>query len=44
MRDIKWVRLLTYVTGLVNQRLLLQNQYLARMVKISERVLGAESP
>jgi hypothetical protein len=29
MRDDKWVRLLAYVTGLVNQRLLLQNEYLA---------------
>jgi putative transposase len=28
MRDSNWVRLLTYVTGLVNQRLLLQNEYL----------------
>lgn len=28
MRDNKWVRLLAYVTGLVNQRLLLQNEYL----------------
>ena len=28
MRDSKWVRLLAYVTGLVNQRLLLQNEYL----------------
>jgi hypothetical protein len=28
MRDNKWVRLLADVTGLVNQRLLLQNEYL----------------
>ena len=28
MRDSKWVRLLAYVSGLVNQRLLLQNEYL----------------
>ena len=28
MRDNRWVRLLAYVTGLVNQRLLLQNEYL----------------
>ncbi len=28
MRDNKWVRLLAYVTGLINQRLLLQNEYL----------------
>ena len=29
MGDNKLVRLLTYVTGLVNQELLLQNEYLA---------------
>src|SRR5246127_5669898 len=29
MRDTKWVRLLAYITGLVNQRLLLQCEYLA---------------
>ena len=28
MQETKWVRLLAYVTGLVNQRLLLQNEYL----------------
>jgi hypothetical protein len=28
MRDNRWVRLLAHVTGLVNQRLLLQNEYL----------------
>ena len=28
MRDNKWVRLLAYITGLVNQRLLLQCEYL----------------
>ena len=28
MRDNKWVRLLAYVTGSVNQRLLLQHEYL----------------
>jgi hypothetical protein len=27
--DNKWVRLLASVTGLVNQKLLLQNEYLA---------------
>jgi hypothetical protein len=27
--DNKWARLLAYVTGLVNQELLLQNEYLA---------------
>jgi hypothetical protein len=29
MTDNKWARLLAYVTGLVNQKLLLQNEYLA---------------
>ncbi len=29
MPDYKWARLLAYVTGLVNQKLLLQNEYLA---------------
>src|ERR1035441_942584 len=28
MTDNKWARLLAYVTGLVNQKLLLQNEYL----------------
>jgi putative transposase len=28
MQNKKWVRLLAYVTGLVNQQLLLQNEYL----------------
>jgi hypothetical protein len=28
MPDNKWARLLAYVTGLVNQKLLLQNEYL----------------
>ena len=29
MKDNRWARLLAYVTGLVNQQLLLQNEYLA---------------
>ena len=29
MRDNQWIGLLAYVTGLVNQELLLQNEYLA---------------
>ena len=29
MQDNKWARLLAYITGLVNQRLLLQNEYLS---------------
>jgi hypothetical protein len=40
MRDNKWLRLLTYVTGLVNQELLLQNEYLAA----ENRILRAHLP
>jgi len=40
MKDNKWVRLLTYVTGLVNQELLLQNEYLAA----ENRILRAHLP
>ena len=29
MKENKWLRLLAYVTGLVNQELLAQNEYLA---------------
>jgi hypothetical protein len=40
MKDNKWLRLLTYVTGLVNQELLLQNEDLAA----ENRVLRAHMP
>ena len=40
MKEIKWIRLLAYVTGLVNQELLLQNEYLAA----ENRVLRAHLP
>src|SRR6202051_2784554 len=41
MRDrFHWARLLTYVTGLVNQELLLQNEYLAA----ENRILRAHLP
>ena len=40
MMDNKWFRLLTYVTGLVNQELLLQNEYLAA----GNRILRARLP
>jgi putative transposase len=40
MKDNKWFRLLAYVTGLVNQELLLQNEYLAA----ENRVLRAHLP
>src|SRR6476620_11627142 len=40
MADNKLVRLLTYVTGLLNQELLLQNEYLAA----ENRILRAHLP
>ena len=40
MENNKWARMLTYVTGLVNQQLLLQNEYLAA----ENRVLRAHLP
>ena len=39
MEENKWARLLAYVTGLVNQKLLLQNEYL-----IENRVLRTHLP
>ena len=38
--DHSWARLLAYVTGLVNQELLLQNEYLAA----ENRILRAQLP
>jgi putative transposase len=40
MRNKKWVRLLAYVTGSVNQELLLQNEYLAA----ENRILRGKLP
>src|ERR1035441_6148517 len=40
MTDKEWARLLAYVTGLVNQKLLLQNEYLAA----ENRILRAHLP
>jgi hypothetical protein len=40
MRNKKWVRLLAYVTGSVNEELLLQNEYLAA----ENRILRAKLP
>ena len=40
MKDNRWARLLAYVTGLVNQQLLLQNEYLAA----ENRILRAHLP
>ncbi len=40
MAESKWARLLAYVTGLVNQKLLLQNEYLVA----ENRILRAHLP
>jgi putative transposase len=40
MKQNKWIRLLAYVTGMVNQELLLQNEYLA----VENRILRAHLP
>ena len=40
MKENKWIRLFAYVTGLVNQELLLQNEYLA----VENRILRAHLP
>src|ERR1700680_2082118 len=40
MTDNKWARLLAYVTGLVNQKVLLQNEYLAA----ENRILRSRFP
>ena len=40
MKDHKWLRLLTYVAGLGNRELLLQNEYLAA----ENRILRAHLP
>src|SRR3954451_17410574 len=41
MPDNKWARLLAYVTGMVNQKLLLQNEYLAAENRILRTHLPA---
>jgi len=41
MRNKKWVQLLAYVTGSVNQELLLQNEYLAAENRILSRNLAS---
>src|SRR6267378_8087802 len=40
MQDNQWARILAYVTGLVNQKLLLQNEYLIA----ENRILRAHLP
>ena len=45
MKETNWARLLAYVTGLVNQDLLLQNEYLAaenRELSAVNRLMVAE--
>jgi hypothetical protein len=41
MPDNKWARLLAYVTGLVNQKLLLQNEYLIAENRVLRKHLPA---
>jgi hypothetical protein len=41
MKENKWIRLLAYVTGLVNHELLLQNEYLAAENRILRTHLPA---
>ena len=40
MKENSWARLLAYVTGLINQELLLKNEYLA----VENRILRAQLP
>ena len=40
MKNMQWARLLAHVTGMVNQRLLLQNEYLA----VENRILRSHLP
>ena len=40
MKDNKWARLLEYITGMVNQEMLLQNEHLAA----ENRILRAQLP
>jgi hypothetical protein len=40
MKENKWIRLLAYATGLLNQQLLLRNEYLAA----ENRILRANVP
>jgi hypothetical protein len=44
MKNNKWACLLAYVTGLVNQKLLLQNEYLAAENRILRALLPARLP
>jgi hypothetical protein len=44
MKENKWVRLLAYITGLGNQELLLQNEYLAAQNRILRAHLRLSDP
>ena len=44
MRNKKWVRLLAYVTGAVNQEVLLQNEYLAAENRVLRSKLPSKLP
>ena len=44
MPDNNWARLLAYVTGLVNQKLLFQNEYLIAENRILRPYLPAHAP
>ena len=44
MPDNNWARLLAYVTGLVHQILLLQNEYLAAENRILRALCVAKTP
>jgi hypothetical protein len=43
-KDNNWARLLAYITGLVNQELLLQNEYLAAENRILRSHLAGTTP
>jgi hypothetical protein len=44
MKNKKWVRLLAYVTGSVNQELLLQNEYLAATIRVKATSCFSQVP
>jgi hypothetical protein len=43
MKENHWARLLAYVTGLINQELLLKNEYLAEENRILRAVMAVET-
>jgi hypothetical protein len=42
MKESKWIPLLAYVTGMVNQELLLQNEYLAAENREGPRITRSD--